>query len=96
VPGSGLIDAYADVTLMLSYDDRDRLIGIEIGGANAFVAGVQLLDRQLADVLADLRRAGIPPEFAGDQAVDPARVPLVPPGSLPPPATAVRRVVGVW
>jgi len=68
VPGSGLIDAYSDVTLMLSYDDRDLLREIEIGGADTFVAGVQLLDRPLEEVLADLRDAGIAPEFVGDQA----------------------------
>src|SRR5690349_24764845 len=50
VPGSGLIDGYFDVTLMLSYDDRDRLRLIEIGGADARLNGVQLLDRPLGEV----------------------------------------------
>ncbi|GAA1833399.1 hypothetical protein GCM10009682_59700 [Luedemannella flava] len=70
VPGSGLIDAYGDVTLMLSYGDDDRLTEIEPGGADAVLNGVQLLDRPLGEVLDDLRSAGLAPEFVGDCAFE--------------------------
>jgi hypothetical protein len=70
VPGSGVVDAYFDVTLMLSYDEEDRLKEIEIGGADAFLEGVQLLDRALGEVIDDLRRAAVAPEFVGDSAFE--------------------------
>jgi hypothetical protein len=70
VPGSGVVDAYFDVTLMLSYDNEDRLREIEIGGADVFLAGVQLLDRPLGEVIDDLRRAEIASEFVGDLAFE--------------------------
>ncbi|WP_433727264.1 hypothetical protein ACQP2Y_11930 [Actinoplanes sp. CA-051413] len=66
-PGTGEIDGYSDGTLMLSYDERDRLASIEIAGANALVNGVQVVDRPLADVLVDLRGVGVSPEFVPDQ-----------------------------
>ncbi|MFG1913595.1 hypothetical protein [Micromonospora sp. NPDC048898] len=70
VPGSGVVDAYFDVTLMLSYDEEDRLREIEIGGADTFVEGVQLLDRPLSEVIDDLRRSAINPEFVADLAFE--------------------------
>jgi len=70
VPGSGVVDAYFDVTLMLSYDERDLLKEIEIGGADAFLSGVQLLDRALGEVIEDLRGAAVAPEFIGDSAFE--------------------------
>ncbi|MCA2213917.1 hypothetical protein [Jidongwangia harbinensis] len=66
-PGSGPVDGYSDGTLMLSYDEQDRLASIEIAGGNALVDGVQVVDRPLSEVLADLRQAGISPEFVPDQ-----------------------------
>ncbi len=39
------------------------MASIEIAGANALVDGVQVVDRRLSEVLADLRQAGISPEF---------------------------------
>jgi hypothetical protein len=70
VPGSGVVDAYFDVTLMLSYDEEDRLKAIEIGGADAFLKGVQILDRPLGEVIDDLRQAAVTPEFVGDSAFE--------------------------
>jgi hypothetical protein len=68
VPGSGWLDAYFDNTLILAYDDDDRLKEIELGGVDAFLEGVQLLDRPLGEVLDELRAANLAPEFAGDVA----------------------------
>jgi hypothetical protein len=68
VPGSGWLDAYSDNTLILAYDEDDRLKEIELGGADAFLAGVQLLDRPLGEVLDELREANLAAEFVGDVA----------------------------
>ncbi|MEV4522994.1 hypothetical protein AB0J77_22425 [Micromonospora tulbaghiae] len=67
VPGVGLTDIYADGMIMLSYDELDRLVFIEVGGQRAVsLGGTQLTGRPLAAVLEDLTRRGFPVEFDGD------------------------------
>lgn len=66
LPGYGVFDAYFDNTLILEYDEKDRLKGIELGGVSASLDGVQLLDRPLGEVLAELGEKNIPLVFEGD------------------------------
>ncbi|AYF29415.1 hypothetical protein [Micromonospora tulbaghiae] len=67
VPGAGLADIYAGGMIMLSYDELDRLVFIEIGGETAVsLGGTQLTGRPLAAVLEELTQGGFTVEFDGD------------------------------
>ncbi|MBF5029422.1 MULTISPECIES: hypothetical protein [unclassified Micromonospora] len=67
VPGSGVTDIYEDGMVMLSYDESDRLVFIEIGGETAvLLGGIQLTGRPLGAVLDELAQGDIPVEFDGD------------------------------
>ncbi|MCO1615313.1 hypothetical protein M8C11_11350 [Micromonospora sp. CPM1] len=67
VPGAGLTDIYADGMIMLSYDELDRLVFIEVGGQRVVsLGGTQLTGRPLAAVLEELTQRGFPVEFDGD------------------------------
>ncbi|MFG1938762.1 hypothetical protein [Micromonospora tulbaghiae] len=67
VPGAGVTDIYEDGMVMLSYDELDRLVFIEIGGETVvLLGGVQLTGRPLGAVLEELTQGGLPVGFDGD------------------------------